>query len=224
MEHVCTRLGYDAQAPMCPTRVLYRTHGGREATSMGNRLKILRKRRGYTQERLAALLNTGRSTIVKLERGERPLNERWLERLANQLGVAPVEILGDDVPIVGKIGAGGSIVFEDIGIGETIPRPPETSGPLVGLEVAGESMLPKYDPGDVVFISRQTDGVDPADIGSYCAVRLRTGETYLKILARGSQPGRFTLRSFNASDMEDVEVEWATPVRAVVPKTARRFS
>lgn len=143
--------------------------------------------------------------------------------MAKQLGVTPVEILGDEVPIVGRIGAGGSIIFEDIGAGETIQRPPETSGPLVGLEVVGESQMPKYDSGDVIFISRDHDGVDPLDIGSFCAVRLRTGETYLKILARSPTPGRFTLRSWNAPDMEDVELEWAAPIRAVVPKTARRF-
>jgi repressor LexA len=132
--------------------------------------------------------------------------------------------LGEQVPIVGRIGAGGSIVFEDLGVADTIKRPPETAGELVGLEVAGESMLPRYDPGDVIFISRERDGVDAADIGAYCAVRLRTGETYLKILARGSQNGLYTLRSLNSTDIEDVELEWATPVRASIPRAARRFS
>lgn len=224
MAQLCTRLGYAPQAPLCPIRVLDRTLIGRNNDAVGNRLKELRDRAGMTQEGLAIALGTGRSTIVKLERGERPLNGRWLERLANHLNCSPAEILGDEVPIVGRIGAGGSVVFEDIGMGETIQRPPETTGPLIGLEVAGESMLPKFDPGDIIFISRERDGVDPSDIGSYCAARLRTGETYLKILARSSMPGRFTLRSWNAADMEDVELEWATPIRAVIPKSARRFS
>lgn len=224
MATLCTPSGYVAQAPLCTAWGLYRTRHGRNLCAVGNRLKELRERAGLSQAELAARVNSGRSTIVKLERGERPLNNRWLERLANQLGVTPVEILGDDVPIVGRIGAGGSIVFEDIGVVETIRRPPETTGPLVGLEVAGESMLPKFDPGDVIFISRTREGVDPADIGSYCAVRLYSGETYLKILAKGSQPGRFTLRSWNAADIEDVELEWATPIRATIPKHARRFS
>lgn len=224
METVCTPSGYVAQAPLYTTWGLYRTHGGRNVWNVGNRLKELRERAGLTQAQLAARVNSGRSTIVKLERGERPLNNRWLERLANQLGCAPVDILGDDVPIVGRIGAGGSIIFEDIGAVETIRRPPETEGALVALEVAGESMLPKFDPGDVIFISRNREGVDPGDIGSFCAVRLRSGETFLKILAKGSQPGRFTLRSVNASDIEDVELEWATPIRAVIPRHARRFS
>lgn len=204
--------------------VLYGTPRGFNGRRMGNRLKILRERANLTQADLAARLNTGRSTIVKLERGERPLNDRWLSRLANHLGVSPVEILGDDVPIVGRIGAGGSIIFEDIGVAETIRRPPETTGPLVGLEVEGDSQFPKFENGDVVFISRTHPGVDPVDVGSFCAVRLRNGETYLKILAKGSLPGRFTLRSHNAPDIEDVELEWATPIRAVIPRYARRFA
>jgi len=84
-------------------------------------------------------------------------------------------------------------------------------------------MLPKFDPGDIVFISRERDGVDSADLGSYCAIRLATGETYLKILAKGSASDVFTLRSLNAADMEDVSLEWATPIRAITPRAARRF-
>ena len=161
--------------------------------------------------------------IVKLERGERSLTSDWLDRISKQLKCAPTDLLGDEVPVVGKIGAGGSVIYEDVGNEDTVRRPPETPGVLVGLEVAGESMLPKFDPGDVIFISRDTDGVDPLDIGSYCACRLRSGETYLKKLAKGSRAGLFTLRSLNGVDIEDVELDWATPVRAITPRAARRF-
>jgi repressor LexA len=191
---------------------------------MANRIAYFRKRAGLTQQRLGELLNSGRSTVVKLERGERPLTTHWLDRLSKELNCSPTDILGDEVAIVGKIGAGGTIIYEDVGNNDTIKRPPETPGELVGLEVAGESMLPKFDPGDVIFISREHDGVDLRDIGAYCAVRLRSGETFLKKLARGSRPGLFTLRSLNADDIEDCELEWATPVRASIPKFARRFS
>jgi len=190
---------------------------------MPNRIKKYRTRAGLTQQALADALGTGKSTVVKLERGERPLSQSWLMRISPILDCSPSDLLDDDVAVVGKIGAGGSIVFEDLGETEQVARPPETAGTLVGLEVDGESMLPKFDPGDIVFISRDRDGVDPIDIGSYCAVRLVTGETYLKILSRGSDAGRFTLRSLNAADMDDVQLSWATPIRAITPRAARRF-
>jgi repressor LexA len=170
------------------------------------------------------MLNSGRSTITKLERGEIPMTDRWLDRLSAVLNCTPADILGEEVPIVGRIGAGGSVVFDDIGNGDVIKRPPETRGELVGLEVHGDSMLPRFDGGDVVFISRSRDGVDPHDIGAICACRLVSGETYLKQLVKGSRAGLFTLRSYNAPDMEDCELEWATPIRATIPKHARRFN
>lgn len=82
-------------------------------------------------------------------------------------------------------------------------------------------MLPKFSDGDVIYIQRTHEGLLPAYIGEYCAVRLSTGETYLKLLAKGSRPGRFTLRSLNAADIEDVEVVWATPVVFILPRFAR---
>ncbi len=151
------------------------------------------------------------------------MSDRWLDRLSQILNCAPSDILGEQVPVVGRIGAGGSIVYDDLGFEEMVPRPPETTGELIGLEVHGDSMLPKFDPGDIIYISRDNDGVDPQDIGAVCACRLVTGETYLKQLVKGSRVGVYTLRSYNAVDMEDCELAWATPIRAITPKFARRF-
>ncbi|WP_159975828.1 MULTISPECIES: XRE family transcriptional regulator [unclassified Novosphingobium] len=191
---------------------------------MENRLAHIRKKAGYSQQKLGELLNSGRSTVTKLERGEIPMSDRWLDRLTQILNCSPSDILGEQVPVVGRIGAGGTVVFDDLGFDEMVPRPPETPGELIGLEVHGESMLPKFDPGDIIYISRDHDGVEPQDIGAICACRLTTGETYLKQLLKGSGHGLFTLRSYNAADMEDCELVWATPIRAITPKHARRYN
>jgi transcriptional regulator with XRE-family HTH domain len=219
----CTPTRYALQGPMYPTQVLDPSLAKVQIPPMANRLAHMRKKAGLSQAELGQLLNSGRSTVTKLERSEIPLSDRWLDRLCPILKCTPADILGDEVPVVGKIGAGGSIVFEDLGNDDTISRPPETNGELVGLEVVGDSMLPKFDPGDLVFISREYDGIDPADIGAICACRLVTGETYLKQVLRGTKPGAWTLRSYNASDMENVELVWATPIRASKPRHARRF-
>ena len=65
---------------------------------MGNKLRDIRKRAKLTQEQLALKIGTTRSTIVKLERGERRLSAPWLEKLAPVLGVSQGEILGDVLP------------------------------------------------------------------------------------------------------------------------------
>jgi repressor LexA len=106
---------------------------------------------------------------------------------------------------------------------ETVARPPGISGKLIALIVEGSSMLPKYRDGDIIYIQRVHEGILESDIGDDCAVRLVTGETYVKQLVRGSEPERWTLRSLNAPDMENVEVEWATRVLFIMPRRSREM-
>ncbi len=127
---------------------------------------------------------------------------------------------GLTVPVLGNIGAGGEVVFSadpdtelnDIDDLPRVPRPPLVIGRLMALQVVGSSMLPKYESGEIVYVRRDHDGILPAYLNRYCAVRTADGGTWLKVLSPGSQAGRYTLRSLNAPDMENVEVEWASPV------------
>lgn len=119
---------------------------------------------------------------------------------------------------MGEIGAGGMVAYfkEDLEL-EYVERPPLAPGPLMALVVRGDSMLPKYEAGDIIYVRRDHDGVLPIYVGRYCAVHLTDGGTYLKILAPGTEPGKFTLRSLNAADMPNCEVVWAAPVLFVKP-------
>ena len=56
------------------------------------------------------------------------------------------------------------------------------------------------------------------DVSNQCIVKVKDGPLYLKLLRRGSQPHLFTLVGYSAGDMDDVELEWATPVRFVQRK------
>lgn len=216
-------MGTYIKVEMCPNSQLAINALGGHNHGMKNRIASIRKKRGLSQSALAASLGTTLNMMGKLERGDRRLNSDWVVKLATALECDPSDLVGDEVPIVGKIGAGGSVIYEDVGVDETIGRPPDVDGRLVALEVAGFSMLPRFDDGDVIYIAREYDGVDMGDVGSLCACRLREGETYLKLLAKGARPGLWTLRSYNAPDIEDVELQWATPIRAIIPKAARRF-
>lgn len=153
-----------------------------------------------------------------------------LRKIAEALEM-PVDMLTGSaimVPVLGKIGAGGAVLFDlnpDDELLDTngialVPRPPMAVGRLMALEVVGASMLPKYEDGDIIYVRRDHDGVLPSYIGKHCAVRTAEGGTFLKILAHGSRQGVYTLRSLNAPDMEDVEVVWASPVQFVMPNGA----
>lgn len=157
-----------------------------------------------------------------LERETSDVKVGTLRKLARALDVSIEDLLGvEQVVITGRVGAGGSVIFDEADGLETAPRPPGIGGNLEALEVVGDSMLPRYSSGDIVYISRVHDGLSPQYFGEFCAIRLVSGETYIKQLSRGSKPGFYTLRSLNAADIEDVEVEWATPIIFVLPRISR---
>lgn len=178
------------------------------------------ERKGFSKRKLSLQAGIGQTAVRDLlERTDNP-GIGTLYKVAEALDMPFEAISGTAaVPLLGTIGAGGAVAFfaEDQQY-ETVPRPPLAPGPLMALRVSGESMLPKYEPGDVVYVRRDHDGVLPEYIGAYCAVHLSDGGTYLKKLAAGSEPGRYTLLSLNAADMPNVEVIWAAPVLFIMPR------
>lgn len=60
---------------------------GNRPKSAPNRIKELRRQKKLTQDRLAEIVGCSKQQIVKLERGERGLSQRWMEKIAGALGV-----------------------------------------------------------------------------------------------------------------------------------------
>lgn len=129
-----------------------------------------------------------------------------------------------EIPVLGYLGAGDEInlIFDDFAPGDgmyTVKTPPGCSDRAVGLEVRGNSMYPAYDEGDIVFYER--DGqttIDQRCIGRQSIVKLIDGRLYLKRLSLGSEKGMYTLESFNAPPILNVDVEWAALVKYVQKK------
>lgn len=59
------------------------------ADVLPNNIATYRKAASLTQDGLAKAIGTTRSTLVKLERGERPLTGEWLEKIGGAVNVAP---------------------------------------------------------------------------------------------------------------------------------------
>ncbi len=85
---------------------------------------------------------------------------------------------------------------------------------VLAFEVRGESMLPAYRSGDIVFVSSFTKRFDDV-VGDECLVRLEDGRHLLKIVEPGSRKGLITLLSWNTEPIRDIQMHSAAPVVAV---------
>lgn len=63
----------------------------------GDRLKIVRKEKGFTLEHLASLIDTSEVVIRNYEKSRRIPNVEMLIRLCNALNVTPNYLLQDDL-------------------------------------------------------------------------------------------------------------------------------
>ena len=146
------------------------------------------------------------------------LSARTLAKLHAATGV-PVTVpvpAQASVPVVGYVGAGEEVFpFEEDDLGglEQVPAPPGSEDGLLAVIVRGNSMIPAFWEGDMLFYS-QPDGLDRAEcLYKECVVRLVDGHRYVKHVMPGRTPDTFTLMSFNAAPIIDVEIEWASPVQ-----------
>jgi phage repressor protein C with HTH and peptisase S24 domain len=132
----------------------------------------------------------------------------------------PAEIAppSSSLPIMGYIGAGAVIEpeFEQVpseSLGQ-VELPFAVPPDLIGLEVRGESMLPRYESGDVIVVWREQRGTAEALLGEEAAVRTSEGQRYLKRLLRGPARGTYNLESTNAGakTIEAVRLDWWSEV------------
>src|SRR3954449_6581401 len=128
----------------------------------------------------------------------------------------------NSVPIMGRVGAGAVIEPDNEqvppeGLGE-VELPFPITEETVAFEVAGDSMLPKYETGDIIVVYREQRYPLSSFFGEEAVVRLKTGERYLKTIERGKSPSLVNLASFNAKQIVGVKLEWVGEICLSMPK------
>lgn len=203
-------------------RVCFRLSG---MSMLGDRIKIERTRRGWTQAELAKRVGVTPQAIQVIERGavKKPQN---LTRIAKELGVNP-EFLFDGttsdsamVPVVGIATAGSGEIDYSTGQGSLgeVEAPEMSTEHTVALEVRGDSMGGRIEDGDTVFYDDRREPVTTDLLGKICVVCREDNTIAVKRLMAGSQPNRYHLISYNANPEIDVRLVWAAKVKSIRPK------
>jgi transcriptional regulator with XRE-family HTH domain len=164
-----------------------------------------RRRAGLTQEQLAAKAEVSLSTIRDIEAGRSATPHQgtltdiaqafgygtWEEFLAAEAGATPFSQQGKPggmVPLFEQVPAGSGDYdpgADDNHQGvEWVPANPASAPPdaaeriTYAVRVAGTSMSPMFEPGDVVFVSRDAPHFD----GMAAVFRTRDGDCGLKLV------------------------------------------
>ncbi len=205
---------------------------------MGSRLRKAREDAGFTAARAAALrFGWSPSTYAAHENGQNNFDSGAASIYGRAFKVGPGWLLTGEgesassrstIPIMGRIGAGAEI---DAGVEQVppegyydaeavIPLPPYA----IGFEVVGDSMVPRYGPGDVVVCPRDGTPFERIPDGEEAAVLTADGRRFLKFALRTAVPNVYNLISVNAtaSPILGVELTWAADVLTVV--RARQWS
>lgn len=184
---------------------------------IGQRIKEARKALQLSQTELGRLVGTDQSA-VSLWENERTLPERdKIPDLARVLYLTPqfLEYGAEAQPnqprsirVTGYVIAGNRI--EDIQAAETVTAPlfviDDDDTPDSALVVKDHSMWPIYRDRDVLYYREKRRLSPSSAIGMECVVVLRDGDRLVKRLMSGSRRGLYTLSSYNAPEIQDVEV------------------
>ena len=166
------------------------------------------------------------STYLSHENGTRSLNVESALKYSKAFRVNHYWLLTGignpdtlmSVPVVGYVGAGAVLFPADNHVKvnglDMVEAPPTGDVAVIAVIVRGDSMFPAYRDGDIIFLDKEPSSAEYY-LNKECVVTLPGGEKYLKTVTKGSQPGLYTLMSWNAPPIVDVEVESAVPVRWV---------
>lgn len=197
---------------------------------LAQKIRAIRKTLGLNQTEFGERLGVNQSTVVRWEKGAVPAGD-LLQGIATMANTSVERLMGTDslaatpdgmLPVVGYVGAGAAVMpFDDYAAGDGmdhIERPSFVQGRAVAVEVRGDSLLPVAEDGWRLIYTGEQTMMEEQVLNRLCVVKLLDGRMLVKRIIRGSQPQRYHLLSTNAPIIEDVEVEWAARVTAIIPR------
>jgi len=163
-----------------------------------NQIAAVRKRVGLKIEELAERAGLSTTYVWRMERGERNVSLKNLQKLADALGVAPSDLIESkpiaDVPILSWVSAGMMArddVQQDV-VGEIRMSDLDPRGEWIALRVEGDSMDRISPPGSLILV----DLTDKALVPNACYI-ITDGDSQATYKRFRSNPPRFEPVSTN---------------------------
>jgi len=163
-----------------------------------NQIAAVRKRVGLKIEELAERAGLSTTYVWRMERGERNVSLKNLQKLADALGVAPSDLIESkpiaDVPILAWVSAGMMArddVQQDV-VGEIRMSDLDPRGEWIALRVEGDSMDRISPPGSLILV----DLTDKALVPNACYI-ITDGDSQATYKRFRSNPPRFEPVSTN---------------------------
>ena len=189
------------------------------------------KTTGRTLRSVAMASNVSYEQLKSLKQGKaQGTNADDAMRVAEVFGVTLEDFCSGNlgnarlVAVAGRVGAGAEVdLFDAFEKGDGhyhVICPPQIAPQgVVAVEVAGNSMSPTYEPGTVLFYSRDTIGVPTEAIGRICVCEDIQGRAWVKQVKVGREDGTYSLLSVNpeTQNMHGMRLKWAAPVRFSLP-------
>lgn len=170
------------------------------------------KTKGKTQTGLAERLGVAHPQITSLLKGSRKISVHEVPKISEYLEVPPP---ARRIPVVGKVGAGGTVNYSDpAGPGDYTDGPWDSAPESVAVEIAGES-LGAFD-GWIAVYSRRFEPFHDGLYNQLCVVGTTDGRTLIKWIRRSSSG--VALASGTGAIEEGATLEWAAPVTNLRPK------
>jgi len=193
---------------------------------IGQRIKALRQELRLTQTEFASTIETTQSAVSKWERRDEIPSDVFIEKIAALTGTTAGYIRYGEayqrrhVPVIGAVGEGAAILALEPGAEpvDGLAVPSLMPYDAVALIVAGDALFPEIDDGTVLIYRRDAPFEEAACLSKRCIVALTDGRWLLKRIVRGSAFGRYTLLSTSAPPISDIDLIWAAPIIAYIPR------
>lgn len=164
---------------------------------------------------LAERTGLSESLLSRIARDAKGYSRESLHAIATGLGVTVPQLFEaswQEVPVFGVVENGGYI--RPVGNGAAHApkvRAPAVYGDLLAFTVAGNAMAPRYMDQEVIMCAKAPAPPEEC-IGKECAVHIDTGQTLLRWVHKGSEPGKYVLTSHNQPPIVDAAILVARPV------------